>query len=87
MSREEAIKVVVAAIEGGIYHDLGSGSNVDVCLITKGKVEFLRNYKSDNKKMYEKPGGYKFNPERVKVLEEYRTKLVVTPAAEPMQID
>jgi len=58
LSREEAIKIVVAAIEGGIYHDLGSGSNVDVCLITKGKVEYLRNLKSDNRKIYEKPEGY-----------------------------
>merc|ERR1740123_2223786 len=29
MTQEEAVKVCVAAIEGGIYHDLGSGSNVD----------------------------------------------------------
>lgn len=35
MSKEEAMNLVVAAIEAGIYHDLGSGSNVDVCVITK----------------------------------------------------
>jgi 20S proteasome subunit beta 2 len=48
LSKDEAIKLCVAAIEAGIYHDLGSGSNVDVCIITRGKVEFLRNYKHDN---------------------------------------
>ena len=58
LEREDAIKLVVAAIEAGIYHDLGSGSNVDVCLITRGKVEMLRNYKHDNHKVYSKPGGY-----------------------------
>ena len=63
--------LVVAAIEAGIYHDLGSGSNVDVCIIKKGKVEYFRNYKSDNFKMFNKPDGYKFREERVKVLETY----------------
>ncbi len=58
MDKEEAIKLVVAAIEAGIVHDLGSGSNVDVCIITRGKYEMLRNYKHDNKKIYSKPGGY-----------------------------
>ena len=27
----------------GIYNDLGSGSNVDLCIITKGKVDYKRN--------------------------------------------
>lgn len=87
MTQEEAIKTVVAAIEGGVYHDLGSGSNVDVCIIKKGKVEYLRNYKTDNKKMYSKPEGYQFKKERVQVLEEYRHKVESVPAAQPMQID
>jgi 20S proteasome subunit beta 2 len=58
MTREEAINLCVKAIEGGIYHDLGSGSNVDVCIITKGKHEVLRNFKSDNHKVFSKPGGF-----------------------------
>jgi 20S proteasome subunit beta 2 len=36
MTEEEAKNMVIAAIEAGIYHDLGSGSNVDVCIIKKG---------------------------------------------------
>ena len=90
MTQEEAIKIVVAAIEGGIYHDLGSGSNVDVCIIKKGKVEYLRNLKSDNKKVYEKPEGYKFKKERVQVLGEYRHKaaeLVVSAGPQPMDLN
>ncbi|PJF39114.1 MAG: hypothetical protein CUN54_09425, partial [Phototrophicales bacterium] len=45
MSRNEAVKLAVRAVEAGIYNDLGSGSNVDVCIITRKKTEFLRNYK------------------------------------------
>jgi 20S proteasome subunit beta 2 len=48
MTKEEAIQLCVKAIEAGIYHDLGSGSNVDVVVITKGKVEMHRNLKHDN---------------------------------------
>ena len=44
--------MVIAAIEAGIYHDLGSGSNVDVCIIKKGQVTKLRNIRSDNKKVF-----------------------------------
>jgi 20S proteasome subunit beta 2 len=38
MSRDEAIALVTRAIRAGIYNDLGSGSNVDICVITKDKV-------------------------------------------------
>lgn len=86
LSQEEAIKLVVSAIEAGIYHDLGSGSCVDVCIIKKGKVEYLRNYKHDNFKIFSKPDGYKFRPERVVVLEEYRHKIVEVKCDEPMEL-
>jgi hypothetical protein len=33
--REEGIQLVSEAICAGIFNDLGSGSNVDVCVITK----------------------------------------------------
>lgn len=33
MTKDEAIAIVTAAIKAGIVHDLGSGSNVDVCVI------------------------------------------------------
>jgi 20S proteasome subunit beta 2 len=87
MTEEEAVKLCVTAIEGGVYHDLYSGSNVDVSIIKKGKVDYLRNYKHDNKKLYAKPDGYQFKKERIQVLEEYKHRIEVTPAAEPMQID
>lgn len=35
MTKEEAVELVKEAISAGIYHDLGSGSNVDFCVINK----------------------------------------------------
>jgi 20S proteasome subunit beta 2 len=32
------------AIKSGIYNDLGSGSNVDLCVITKDGSEYMRNH-------------------------------------------
>ena len=75
MTKEEAMTLVVKAIEAGIYHDLGSGSNVDVCVITRGKHEFFRNYKHDNKKVFSKPSGYTFNKARVVVTDEVVFKI------------
>ncbi len=44
MTRQEAIDLVAAAIRSGVYNDLGSGSNVDITIITKEGVDYLRNY-------------------------------------------
>lgn len=40
--------MVVAAISAGIFNDLGSGSNVDACVITATQTEMLRNYVMPN---------------------------------------
>ena len=58
LTQDEAQELVIKAIEAGVYHDLGSGSNVDVALIKRGKVDYKRNHKTDNKKVYAKPDGY-----------------------------
>jgi len=63
--------LVIKAIEAGIYHDLGSGSNVDVAVIMRGKTEMYRNIKHDNHKVFSKPGGYKFPKDKVVVVEEF----------------
>ena len=31
---------MIEAIEAGIIHDMGSGSNVDVCVITKDGTDY-----------------------------------------------
>ena len=86
MTQEEATALVTKAIEAGIYHDLGSGSNVDVVIIKRGKVEFMKAVKSDNFKVFSKPDGYSFRPDRAQVLEEYKHKIVVANGEEPMQL-
>lgn len=54
MTREEAIKLVARAIRSGIYNDLGSGSNVDLCIISKEGVNYLRNYEFLQTKTYQR---------------------------------
>ncbi|XP_050949899.1 proteasome subunit beta type-7 isoform X1 [Labeo rohita] len=50
MEEEEAKRLVRDAIAAGIFNDLGSGSNIDLCVITKGKVDYLRPHDVANKK-------------------------------------
>ncbi|XP_064649416.1 proteasome subunit beta type-7-like isoform X2 [Lineus longissimus] len=50
MEKAEAMKLVRDGIAAGIFNDLGSGSNIDLCIITKDKVEYLRPYDEANLK-------------------------------------
>lgn len=60
LTKEEAIKLCADAIELGIWNDLGSGSNVDICVMEVGKdAELLRNYLTPNVRAA-KARSYKF---------------------------
>jgi 20S proteasome subunit beta 2 len=49
LNEEEAKALVQKSIRAGIFNDLGSGSNVDLCVIrTDGTVSYLRNYEMPN---------------------------------------
>jgi 20S proteasome subunit beta 2 len=49
LDRDAAVSLCADAIQAGIFNDLGSGSNVDVCVIEKGKTtQLLRNYITPN---------------------------------------
>lgn len=50
MEEEEAKKLVRDAIASGVFNDLGSGSNIDLCVIKKGSVDVLRGYEYANEK-------------------------------------
>merc|ERR1712154_31449 len=50
MTRAEAMQLVRDALAGGIFNDLGSGSNVDLCIITKDKVDYIRPHEIANNK-------------------------------------
>ncbi|CAN4123290.1 unnamed protein product [Withania somnifera] len=79
MSRDEGIKLVAEAILSGVFNDLGSGSNVDICVITKGHTEYLRNHLSPNPRTYPQKG-YPFS----KKTEFLLTK--ITPLREIVQV-
>ncbi|KAI5795100.1 nucleophile aminohydrolase [Geopyxis carbonaria] len=59
MTREEAVELCSQAIQAGIFNDLGSGSNVDVCVITKEKATLMRNFVTPNERV-PKEQSYKF---------------------------
>ncbi|XP_050307326.1 proteasome subunit beta type-7 [Anthonomus grandis grandis] len=60
MEEADGIQLVRDAIAAGIFNDLGSGSNVDVCIIRNaGPVDYRRTYDEANKKG-EKQRSYKY---------------------------
>lgn len=67
MEEEEGIKLVRDAIAAGIFNDLGSGSNVDICVIRKGSTQYLRTYDEANKKGV-RQNSYKYPPGTTSVL-------------------
>ncbi|KAJ8934642.1 hypothetical protein NQ314_013241 [Rhamnusium bicolor] len=50
LEEEAGIKLVRDAIAAGVFNDLGSGSNIDVCIIRKGAADYKRTYDEANKK-------------------------------------
>ncbi|KAK5133063.1 proteasome core particle subunit beta 2 [Meristemomyces frigidus] len=69
LTREAAIKLTADAIQAGIFNDLGSGSNVDVCVITPEKTTLMRNYITPNVRE-QKMRDYKFRRGTTAVLAE-----------------
>lgn len=60
--KSDAVELIKNAIISGIQNDLGSGSNVDICVITKGNVEYTRGFyksleKRNRMKSYKFPKG------------------------------
>jgi 20S proteasome subunit beta 2 len=78
LSEDEAKRLVYEAITAGIENDLGSGSNVDLCVIkNSGKaVDYLRGYAKENPRPYRKPTLYSFPRGTTAVLAEELHKYV-----------
>jgi len=70
MDRTEAMQLVRDAIAAGIFNDLGSGSNVDLCVITKNKVDYIRPYDEANLKG-RRQGNYEYKKGTTVILEEF----------------
>ncbi len=86
MTEEEAIDLATRAIEAGIYHDLGSGSNVDYVVINKEGHRIKRSHKSDNKKLFDHPVGYHFEKGTTEVLETQVIPLDIQEGQAPMEL-
>lgn len=96
LDREQAIKLCSDAIQAGIWNDLGSGSNVDVAVITAEKTTLMRNYITPNERS-QKLQTYKFARGTTAVLNQRIVKkgelsnLVsvteIPPETEGMEID
>jgi len=71
LSIEEGKKLVHQAICAGIFNDLGSGSNVDLMVITKDKVEPFRNYSIEAKRIIPS-NPYIYPPGTTPILSEKR---------------
>ncbi|KAI9031417.1 nucleophile aminohydrolase [Hyaloraphidium curvatum] len=85
MEKQDAMDLVKDAIEAGIFNDLGSGSNVDLTVITQGKAEVFRNYAKPNERVA-KELSYKFPKGTTAILkEDIRKYVVVTEVGQPVQ--
>ena len=78
LTKEEGVELVKEAITAGITNDLGSGGNVDVLIISKGKQEMLRNVDTSHfDRKFRKPGGYTFEKGTTVVLSSKTTEFDV----------
>ncbi|RKP05584.1 proteasome subunit beta type-7 [Thamnocephalis sphaerospora] len=83
MERQDAIELVREAIESGIFNDLGSGSNVDICVLEKDKVDMLRNYARPNERG-QKEQNYRFQRGTTDVLSTSVRNLVIVEEGDQM---
>jgi 20S proteasome subunit beta 2 len=77
LEEEEAKKMVRDAILAGIFNDMGSGSNVDLCVIkANDQVDYLRGYDIANKKG-ERKQKYEYKKGTTAVLTESVRPIVI----------
>ncbi len=60
LDEQQAIDLAADAIQAGIFHDLGSGSNVNVFSVTKSETKKLYKYREFNKKVYKDEDLFRF---------------------------
>ena len=64
------------AIRAGVFNDLASGSNVDLCVIRKNNVEYLRPYDTASIKG-ERQINYRYKPGTTSVLTKTIQPIIV----------
>lgn len=81
---EKAKELVRLAIHAGIMSDLGSGNNVDICVITKDGVDYIRPYQESQYKDQRKIK-YKYRPGTTPVMTEKIVPLKLEVVQESVQ--
>jgi len=78
MDEKTAVNLVDEAIQSGIFNDLGSGGNVDICILskTRGRV-MLRNYQKPTMDRFTKPKVRHFPLGTTEVIQQTFKQLVV----------
>lgn len=61
LTQEEAMALVHKAVLSGIFNDLGSGSNVDLCVINKEGHTLHRGFDQPNPRRFRYPGGFNYS--------------------------
>nr|XP_046188104.1 proteasome subunit beta type-7-like [Oncorhynchus gorbuscha] len=84
LEEEDAKRLVRDAIAAGIFNDLGSGSNIDLCVIIKGRVDYLRLHDMANRKGV-RTGNYKYKRGTTGVPTKAVTKLDLEVVEETIQ--
>jgi 20S proteasome subunit beta 2 len=69
LTEEEAVELCSNAIQAGIFNDLGSGSNVDVCIIKKDITTLKRGHVKPNQRS-KKEKSYVFKRGTTAILNE-----------------
>jgi 20S proteasome subunit beta 2 len=87
MTEQEAIDLVKEAIEAGIFHDLGSGSNVDIYNVTRTGCEKKEDYRVYNTKVFSESESYKFPKGITPILEEVQYKWKKIQVEDNVQMD
>lgn len=78
MTIQEGKALVANAIRAGIFNDLGSGSNVDIAVVTRGQTEYFHGYEKHNVRLYRPPQPVNFSNGTTYVLEE-KEELLANP--------
>lgn len=81
---EDAKELVHAAIHAGIMSDLGSGHNIDICVITRKGVDYIRPYQESEYKNTRKMK-YKYRPGTTPVLTQKIVPLKLEVVQETVQ--
>ncbi|KAK2194871.1 bifunctional Peptidase T1A [Babesia duncani] len=75
MTLEEAVQLATNAIKAGILNDLGSGSNVDICILEKDGAQHKRSAEQVEKRSHV-PAPYKMEPGTTAILRQQTAQLL-----------